>query len=101
MVLYFNTALSKSDQNEVLKQFKNQAVLGLKSKMKNYNISVSRDRVVNGVVYIDYTYSFSDNKVYGTMYSRFADSKRFISTVAESLNANYSVVADINESLGF
>ena len=100
-ILNFSQSVSKSDQSEILKQFKSQAVSGIRNKMKNYNLSITKNTISNGAIYIDYTYSFSGIKVYGTMYSRFVDSKRFISTAGESFNLNDSVVADINESLGF
>ena len=99
--LNFNYSVSKTDQNELLKQFKIQAVSGIRNKLKNYNLSITKNTISNGVIYIDYTYTFSGIKIYGTMYSRFADSKRFISTAGESLYTDDSVVADINESLGF
>ncbi len=50
---------------------------------------------------IDYTYSTDGTKIYGSMYCRFVDAKRFISVANERLSEDNPYVISINRSLGF
>lgn len=100
-VLSSNQAVSQIEQEETLYTFKSVILSELKNTLKNYNVSITKQKITDGILYIDYTYSAGNTKIYGSMYSRFVDAKRFISVGIERLVEDNSYVTSINESLGF
>ena len=94
-------AVSKAEQGESLKYLKTNLVNNIKSMFSDYNITFSRNTVSDGKIYIDYKYTVDGASYYGSMYSRFADTKRIIMLGLEQLTYDNSVTASISESLGF
>ncbi len=99
-VLNSPSAISKKEQNEILSEFKNQVSSGLKEKLKEYNVSITKSAISNGVCRIEYNYSQEGMKMYGKYYCYFQDTKRLVSVVSESISSSNVVLNKIIASFG-